>query len=38
MTFPIGQIFLEIKLPWDIGTIEETKPAIVPAPQTKAVI
>jgi segregation and condensation protein A len=35
---PYGQIFLEIKLPWDIGTIEETKPAIVPAPQAKAVI
>ncbi len=35
---PFGQIFLEIKLPWDIGTIEETKPAIVPAPQAKAVI
>ena len=35
---PYGQIFLEIKLPWDIGTIEETKPAIVPVPQAKAVI
>jgi segregation and condensation protein A len=35
---PYGQIFLEIKLPWDIGTIEETKPAIVPAPQARAVI
>ncbi|HEY3421248.1 MAG TPA: hypothetical protein VGK23_11925 [Methanomassiliicoccales archaeon] len=35
---PFGQIFLEIKLPWDIGTIEETKPDIVPAPQAKAVI
>jgi segregation and condensation protein A len=35
---PFGQIFLEIKLPWDIGTIEETKPDIVSAPQAKAVI
>jgi segregation and condensation protein A len=35
---PYGQIFLEIKIPWDIGTIEETKPASVPVPQSKAVI
>ena len=35
---PYGQIFLEIKLPWDIGTIEEVRPAPVPAPQVKAVI
>jgi segregation and condensation protein A len=35
---PYGQIFLEIKLPWDIGTIEEARPASVPAPHTKAVI
>ena len=35
---PFGQIFLEIKLPWDIGTIEEARSADVPAPQPKAVI
>jgi segregation and condensation protein A len=35
---PFGQIFLEIKLPWDIGTIEETKPTSLPAPQSQAVI
>jgi segregation and condensation protein A len=35
---PYGQIFLEIKLPWDIGTIEEAKPAPLPAPHVKAVI
>ena len=35
---PYGQIFLEIKLPWDIGTIEEARPASVPAPAAKAVI
>ena len=35
---PYGQIFLEIKIPWDIGTIEEVRPAIMPAPQSKAVI
>jgi segregation and condensation protein A len=35
---PYGQIFLEIKLPWDIGTIESVRPATVPAPESKAVI
>ncbi len=35
---PFGQIFLEIKLPWDIGTIEEARHAKVPASQQKAVI
>ena len=35
---PYGQIFLEIKIPWDIGTNEEVRPAIMPAPQSKAVI
>lgn len=35
---PYGQIFLEIKLPWDIGTIEEARPAGLPAPVLRAVI
>jgi segregation and condensation protein A len=32
---PFGQIFMEMKLPWDIGTLEDAKPvAEVSAPQT----
>ncbi|MCE5295725.1 MAG: hypothetical protein LLG16_01290 [Euryarchaeota archaeon] len=35
---PYGQIFLEIKLPWDIGTMEDKAIAAVPADETRAVM
>ncbi|HSV42686.1 MAG TPA: hypothetical protein VLH13_04670 [Methanomassiliicoccales archaeon] len=35
---PYGQIFLEIKIPWDIGTLEDTSKQMVPLPQNRAVI
>jgi len=35
---PYGQIFLEIKLPWDIGTMEDKSSAAVPADATRAVM
>lgn len=35
---PYGQIFLEIKIPWDIGTLEERAAPLVPTPDKRAVI
>jgi len=35
---PYGQVFLEIKIPWDIGTLEERPAPLVPAPEKRAVI
>ncbi|MFA5312244.1 MAG: segregation/condensation protein A [Methanomassiliicoccales archaeon] len=35
---PYGQISLEIKLPWDIGTMEDKASAAVPADETRAVM
>ena len=35
---PYGQVFLEIKIPWDIGTLEERPAPLVPTPEKRAVI
>jgi segregation and condensation protein A len=35
---PYGQVFLEIKIPWDIGTLEERTAPLVPASEKRAVI
>jgi segregation and condensation protein A len=35
---PYGQVFLEIKIPWDIGTLEERPAPLVPTPEKTAVI
>jgi segregation and condensation protein A len=35
---PYGQVFLEIRLPWDIGTIEDKTAPLVPTPDKSAVI
>lgn len=35
---PYGQIFVEIKLPWDIGTLEDKPAMVIPMAEKRAVI